>query len=84
MAPEALSVPAVGGAVPVIEPEPTASSPTITPPAISFPKDLVVRLEVPSELVEAIKELRAEASLSRSLTLLPQAGSRANRAPNTL
>ena len=53
---EASSAPTVKRAKPAIEPEPIVSSPTT--PAADFPRELVVRLEVPSELVEAIKELK--------------------------
>ena len=67
VASEAPSAPVVSGATPVIEPEPTASSPT-TPPAVGFPKELVVRLKVPSELVEAIRELKEAVIMALSVS----------------
>ena len=63
----ASSAPAASRATPVIEPEPIASSPT-TPPATGFPKELVVRLEVPSELVKAIKELKEAIIMALSVS----------------
>jgi len=52
----ASSAPAISRATPVTGPEPVASSP-ITPSAAGFPRELVVRLEVPTELIDAIREL---------------------------
>ena len=57
MASQASSSLTVSKAMPSIEPELIANSPT-TPPTVSFPGELVVRLEVSSELVEAIRELK--------------------------
>jgi len=58
VASEAPSAPAVSRVTPVIEPEPIASSSTTTLLVASFPKELVVRLKVPTDLVEAIRELK--------------------------
>ena len=80
VASEAPSASAVEEAAPVIEPEPIASSPTTTltamSPAAGFPRELVVRLEVPSELLEAIKELKeaiivALSVSQRQATIIP-------------
>ena len=54
-------------ATPVIEPEPIASSPT-RPPAESLPRELVVRLEVPPELIEAIRELKEAIIMALSVS----------------
>ena len=62
------SAPAVSGATSVTEPEPIASSPTTTPLVASFPKELVVRLEAPPELLEAIKELREAIIMALSVS----------------
>jgi len=66
----ASSAPAVGWAMPVFEPEPIASSPTTTPTATpaGFPRELVVRLEMPSELLEAIKELKEAIIMALSVS----------------
>ena len=69
---EALSAPAVKRITPVIESEPVASSPTTTltamSPAAGFPRELVVRLEVPSELLEAIRELKEAVIMALSVS----------------
>ena len=66
------SGPKVSRAKPVIEPEPMACSPTATPTAVpppaSFPGELVVRLEVPSELLEAIRELKEAIIMALSVS----------------
>ena len=71
-APRASPAPAVSRATPVIEPEPIASSPTTTPtamqPLVSFPRELVVRLGVPSELLEAIRELKEAVIMALSVS----------------
>ena len=64
---EASSVPTVSRTTPSIEPEPIASSP-ITPPTIGFPRELVVRLEVPSELIKAIRELKEAIIMALSMS----------------
>jgi len=53
---EAPSAPAVSRAKPVIEPEPIAGP--LAMPVTGFPRELVVRLEVPPGLIEAIRELK--------------------------
>ena len=68
MASEAPSAPAVGEAAPVIEPEPVANSSTTTPLVAGFPRELVVRLKVPSELVEAIRELKEAVIMALSVS----------------
>jgi len=72
VASRASSTPVVKRAAPVIEPEPVASSPTTTPtatsPPASFPRELVVRLKVPSEFVEAIKELKEAIIMTLSMS----------------
>ena len=72
VASEAPFAPVVSGATPVIEPEPVASSstttPTATPPPVSFPRELVVRLKVPSELVEAIRGLKEAVVMALSVS----------------
>ena len=72
VASEAPSTPAVSRATPVIEPEPIASSPTTTPTATplqaSFPRELVVRLKVPPEFVEAIRELKEAIIMALSVS----------------
>jgi len=68
VASRAPSTPVVSRAAPVIEPEPVASSPTTTPLAAGFPKELVVRLEVPSELVKDIKELKEVIIMALSMS----------------
>ena len=68
VASRASSAPVVKGATPVIEPEPVASSPTATPPSASFPRELVVRLKVPSELLEAIRELKEAVIMALSVS----------------
>ena len=67
VAPRASSAPVVKRATPVIEPEPIASSPT-TPPAVSFPKELVVRLEVSPELIKAVRELKETIIMALSVS----------------
>jgi len=54
---EAPAAPAVSKTVPFIEPEPTVNSPT-TSLAVSIPKELIVRLEVSPEIIEAIREFK--------------------------
>jgi len=68
VASEAPSASAVKRTTPVIEPEPIASSPATTPPPASFPRELVVRLKMPSELVEAIKELKEAIIMALSVS----------------
>ena len=53
--------------MPSTEPEPIASSP-VTPPTIGFPRELVVRLEVPSELIKAIRELKEAIIMALSVS----------------
>jgi len=67
VASRASSAPTVNGVTPVIEPEPVASSPA-TSPAVSIPRELVVKLEVPSELVMAIKELKEAIIMALSIS----------------
>ena len=67
VASEASSAPAIDEATPIIEPEPVASS-LATPPAVGFPKELVVRLEASPELLEAIKELREAIIMALSVS----------------
>ena len=50
VASETLSSPTIGEAKPIIKPESIANSP-ITPSAVNIPKELMVRLEVPPELL---------------------------------
>ena len=73
VAPRASFASAVGGATPVIEPESVMNSPTTTstatPPPVSFPRELVVRLKVPSELIEAIRELKEAIIMALSVSL---------------
>ena len=69
------SAPTVNRAKPAIESEPITSSPA-TPPAISLPRELVVRLEVPSEFIEAIRELKEAIIMAlsvgqRQATIIP-------------
>ena len=64
---EMSSAPTVNRAKTAIELEPIANSPT-TPPAISISKKLVVRLEVPSELIETIKELKEAIIMTLSVS----------------
>ena len=64
---QASSAPAVNGAMPVIGPEPIASSPSM-PPVAGFPKELVVRLEASPELLEAIKELKEAIIMALSVS----------------
>ena len=62
------STPAVGGVTPVIEPEPIANSSTTTSLATGFSRELVVRLKVPSELIEAIRELKEAVIMALSMS----------------
>ena len=57
----------VGKAMPSIEPEPIANSPAALP-AISLPRELVVRFEVPLELIEAIRELKETIIMALSVS----------------
>ena len=68
VASEASSVPTTSKAMPSTEPEHIVSSP-VTPPTIGFSRELVVRLEVSSELIKAIRELK-EAIITVSYTCL--------------
>ena len=63
---EMSSAPTVNRATPAIEPEPIASPPTT--PAAGFPRELVVRLEVPSELIEAVRELKEAIIMALSMS----------------
>ena len=63
---EMSSAPMVNRAKPTIEPEPIASQPTTS--AVSFSREFVVRLEVPPELVEAIRELKEAIIMALSMS----------------
>ena len=75
VASETPSASVVNRAKPVIKPEPIASSP-VTPPTIGFPRELVMRLEVPSELIKTIRELKEAMIMAlsvsqRQVTIVP-------------
>mgnify|MGYP007013803631 CR=1 FL=1 len=64
---QASPTPVVSRTTPSIEPETITSSP-VTPPAISFPREFVVRLEMPSELIKAIRELKEVVVMALSMS----------------
>ena len=70
------SLPTVSKATPSIEPEPIANkrgldllaNSSITPPTINVPKELIVRLDVPPELIKAVRELKEVITMALSMS----------------